>query len=377
MGSGAEAMKYRFKSTFAIFFRPTIQTRCIARAIICSRAPMAEQAGKQSGGARQQQMPEQGPSGRHRRGQHHHDDVRRHLCRGRIVREAGADLDARLDGRSGAPHRGWRQALWTNVTPKGLPEWMRINTMVEASPSVSRYRLLRRNQIPSWTISAVSTRPPIIEGTAGAPVNSGIGRGLAPIREIRIQVEYAVGTETGVYVSFNQQVDAWQSFQLNLPVVPITDLASGSGRSWWWRRRAELSGSSTIFHFLTYRSAACPRKAQSYSNRKIPIARCAEDSACHPMDPRAKIRPSGAVVYYSFQEKPKDEVTLEFLDDSGKLIRKFSSKPPAKKPAGAEDEEEEFPPRRPDADRVPTEGPVSTDLSSGTYAIRMPPRFQD
>ena len=32
------------------------------------------------------------------------------------------------------------------------------------------------------------------------------------------------GTETGMYVSFNGGT-AWQSFQLNLPVVPITDLA--------------------------------------------------------------------------------------------------------------------------------------------------------
>jgi hypothetical protein len=64
---------------------------------------------------------------------------------------------------------------------------------------------------------------------------------------------------------------------------------------------------------------------------------------------------SGAVIYYSFKEKPKDEVTLEFLDDAGHVIHKFSSKPPAKKPAAEGEEDEEFPPRRPDADRVPTE----------------------
>ncbi len=62
---------------------------------------------------------------------------------------------------------------------------------------------------------------------------------------------------------------------------------------------------------------------------------------------------AGAAVYYSLKEKPKDEVTLEFLDNSGKLIRKFSSKPPAKKTVAEGDEEEEGPPH--DADRVPTE----------------------
>src|ERR1035438_3493398 len=50
------------------------------------------------------------------------------------------------------------------------------------------------------------------------------------------------GTETGMYVSFNGG-DNWQSFQLNLPVVPITDLAfqkrekelvvATQGRAFW------------------------------------------------------------------------------------------------------------------------------------------------
>ena len=48
------------------------------------------------------------------------------------------------------------------------------------------------------------------------------------------------GTETGVYISFNGGQE-WQSFQLNLPITPITDLkvhqgdliAATSGRSFW------------------------------------------------------------------------------------------------------------------------------------------------
>src|SRR5262249_26065512 len=36
--------------------------------------------------------------------------------------------------------------------------------------------------------------------------------------------------------------------------------------------------------------------------------------------------PAGAVVYYYLKEKPKGEVTLEFLDPAGKLIKKFSSR---------------------------------------------------
>jgi hypothetical protein len=67
--------------------------------------------------------------------------------------------------------------------------------------------------------------------------------------------------------------------------------------------------------------------------------------------------PAGAVVYYWFQDKPQGEVTLEVLDNTGKLIRKFSSKPAPRRPEpGPSAEEEEEGPRRPaGADRVPAE----------------------
>jgi hypothetical protein len=53
---------------------------------------------------------------------------------------------------------------------------------------------------------------------------------------------------------------------------------------------------------------------------------------------------TGAVVYYWLKDKPKADVTLEFLDDGGKLIKKFSSAAPAKKAesrAGSAEEEQQ------------------------------------
>src|SRR5262249_43641145 len=71
---------------------------------------------------------------------------------------------------------------------------------------------------------------------------------------------------------------------------------------------------------------------------------------------------AGAVVFYSFKEKPKDEVTLEFLDSAGKLIRKFSSKPPApprvrrgESSAEEEAEDPDEPRPSPTAERVAAE----------------------
>jgi len=84
---------------------------------------------------------------------------------------------------------------------------------------------------------------------------------------------------------------------------------------------------------------------------------------------------AGAVVYYSFKEKPKDDVTIEFLDSAGKLIRKFSSKAPAEAHArrgeSAAEQEAEDPdePRpSPTAERVP----VEAGLNRFVWNLRYP-----
>jgi hypothetical protein len=65
--------------------------------------------------------------------------------------------------------------------------------------------------------------------------------------------------------------------------------------------------------------------------------------------------PNGAVIYYSLKEKPKGDLTLEFLDNAGKLIRKFSSKEEKKLPEEHAEEEDDSPRPPPGADRAPIE----------------------
>ena len=130
---------------------------------------------------------------------------------------------------------------WENVTPKGMPEWMMINSI---EPSVynegtcyvagTKYKtgdfepyLYKTNDygkswkkitngIPSEHFTRVLREDPIKEGFLYA------------------------GTETGIYYSHNEGT-YWQPLQLNLPIVPITDLAvknnnlivATQGRSLW------------------------------------------------------------------------------------------------------------------------------------------------
>ena len=137
-----------------------------------------------------------------------------------------------------------------------------------------------------------------------------------------------------MYISFNGG-DNWQSFQLNLPVVPITDLA-------FQKRENELVVATQGRAFwilddlpLIYQLADCVRGRRSIcSSPRTPIALCAADSACRLTERMGQNPPPGAVVYYSFTEKPQGEVTLEFLDNSRQADSQiFEQAPPTPRSA--------------------------------------------
>ena len=156
---------------------------------------------------------------------------------------------------------------------------------------------------------------------------------------------------------------------------PISRFKSAR-RNWWSRRRAAPFGSSTIFRCSTSSPAACPRKAPKLFQPKDTYRSLRGGFHLPPDGSQGQNPASGAVVYYSFKEKPKDEVTLEFLDDAGKLIRKFSSKPPAEE-ACAEPKMKKKSFHLAGRMRIACPSrPVSTALS-GISAIRMPPLFRD
>ena len=133
---------------------------------------------------------------------------------------------------------------WTNVTPKDLPPGGRVQN-IEPSPHrpgtayYAVYRYLLGDFKPyiyrtddygkNWTL--------LTNGTNGIAADE-------PTRVVREDPKrpkllYA-GTEFGMYVSFDDGAH-WQSFQLNMPNTPVTDikvvnndlLLSTMGRSFW------------------------------------------------------------------------------------------------------------------------------------------------
>ncbi len=130
---------------------------------------------------------------------------------------------------------------WKNVTPPNLPEAI-INS-IEVSPhdpgtayiAVMRYKF---NDLRSYAFKTNDY------GATWTSITTGLDDPNGFIRVIREDKKtkgllYG-GTETGLYVSFNDGAN-WQRLQLNLPVVPINDLtiqdndlvAATAGRGFW------------------------------------------------------------------------------------------------------------------------------------------------
>ncbi len=130
---------------------------------------------------------------------------------------------------------------WHNVTPPGMPAWAKV-ALIEASPfdagtayvSVDAHKLGDFKPYIFRTHDFGKTWTTITDGLA-APAYVHAVRSDT----VRKGLLFA-GTETGVYVSFDDG-DHWQSLQLNLPTTSVRDFAvkngdlvvATHGRSFW------------------------------------------------------------------------------------------------------------------------------------------------
>src|SRR5207253_8679201 len=133
---------------------------------------------------------------------------------------------------------------WTNVTPKDLPEGGRVQ-YIEPSPhrKGSAYFAVYRYLLGDYQPYIYATNDYGKTWTRLTDGKNGI-RNDCPTRVVREDpgregLLYA-GTEFGMFISFDDG-GHWQSFQLNLPNVPVTDIklhhsdliVSTQGRAFW------------------------------------------------------------------------------------------------------------------------------------------------
>lgn len=221
---------------------------------------------------------------------------------------------------------------WENITPREMPKWSLIS-MIEPStfhPGTA-YIAVDRHELDDFAPYIYKTEN---YGKSWKKIVSGLPKNtfVRVVREDpkRKGLLYA-GTETGMFVSFDDGQN-WQSLQLNLPVVPVHDMVvkeddlvvATHGRSFW------ILDDLTPLHQVTEEVAKKefylfkPRDAYRMRGWGWPRPNVGQNP------------PSGSVIYYCLREKPGTEVTLEFLDSRGILIRKFTSRKGRRKEVRAE-----------------------------------------
>jgi photosystem II stability/assembly factor-like uncharacterized protein len=329
MGHGAEGMKYRFQWTFPIVASPhDPNTIYAAGNVLFKTASGGQSWEKISSDLTRNDPGKLGPSG----GPITKDNTSVEYY-GTIFAVAESKLQAGLiwagsdDGLVHLTRDGGK--TWENVTPKEMTgkdgEWSMVS-LIDPSPhdagtaflAVNRYKLDDYRPSIYVTTDFGKTWRKIVTGIADDAFVRAVRQD--PVRK---ELLYA-GTETGIYASFDGG-GRWQSLQLNLPVVPITDLVikdedvvvATQGRSFW------ILDDVSPLRQLTAEVAAAD------AHLFTPRASYRFGSPARGRGPVGQNPPYGAIVYYYLKNAPKDgeEVTLEFLDGSGKLIRKLSNKP--------------------------------------------------
>lgn len=218
---------------------------------------------------------------------------------------------------------------WTNVTPKGMPEWAKVG-IIEASrfDAGVAYAAVDAHKLDDFNPCIFVTRD---YGKSWTRIDKGLA---APgyvnvVREDPVQKGLLyVGTELGVFVSLDDG-KGWQPLQLNLPATSVRDLvvkdgdlvAATHGRGFWILddvsplREIAAGAKPDTDHLYVPRAAVRLHDQSSYSL---------------PYDPVGENPSDGAILYYSLAAKPKDDFTLTVTDAAGVVVRSFSSveKPP-------------------------------------------------
>lgn len=247
---------------------------------------------------------------------------------------------------------------WESITPPELPAWSYVGC-IEVSPHdpASAYVSATRYKLDDYR--------PYLYKTSDYGLNWYNINGDFPQGEITRVVRadpvqpglLFVGTETGVFVSFNEGQN-WQVLRNNLPVTPVYDLkikghdlvVGTHGRALWilddltplrqLSAEADQLGTQLFpprptFRCLLnwslnlFRNVGGKRKnymlglgaSAGYYQEKTSDG----ETVCQYLD-AGENPPQGVIVYYLLAEVPAEPIQLTFLDASGKQIKSFTNK---------------------------------------------------
>jgi len=321
MGHGAEEMKYRFQWNFPIFFSPHDPNKLYTAS---NHLHVSTNEGESweliSPDLTRNDPSRLGPSG----GPITKDNTSvEYYCT--IFAAAESPVTPGLlwtgsdDGLVHVSRDGGKN--WENVTPSGMPEWMMINS-IEPSAFDAGTCYIAGTKYKTGDFAPYLYRTTDY-GKTWKKITSGIEdeHFTRVLREDTKQkgLLYA-GTETGMYISFNDG-SSWEKFQLNLPIVPITDLkvkddnliVATQGRSLWiiddLTVIRQLPGAKSKETYLykpkaTYRMGGNSRKGSLTSGTN---------------------HPAGVMTYFYIKDSKDKEVKLHYLNQRGDTLKTYGT----------------------------------------------------
>ncbi len=325
MGYGAEGMKYRFQWNFPVFFSPHNPKKLYTASnhlhvstnqgkswsVISPDLTTNDAAKLKSSG---------GPITKDNTGVEYYSTI---FAAVESYHEEGVIWTGSDDGLIHVTKNGGKN--WSNVTPFILPKWTMINSL-EIDPfnpgglylAGTRYKLGDNTPYLYKTEDYGSTWKLI---TKGIP-NDHFTRVLRA-DSIKRGLLYA-GTESGMYVSLNDG-GFWQPMQMNLPIVPITDLAikdnsliaATQGRSIW------MLDDLTPFHQLSTDLNAVdihlfqPKDSYRMSGGDGKTSKTAGEN-----------HPGGALIHFYVADTSKiDTLRISILNEKEQLVSSYNNFP--------------------------------------------------
>ena len=334
MGHGAADLQYRFQWNYPILFSPNDPKTLYAAAQVLFKSGDGGQSWQVispdlTRNDRSKQAPSGGPITKDNTSVEYYDTI---FTVAESPMEPGVLWAGSDDGLVHVSRDGGKS--WQNVTPKGIPEWIQINA-IDASPFVKGGAYVAATMYKSDDL-----RPYLYKTADYGASWTRIDAGIDPLhftRVVRADPErrgllYA-GTERGIYVSFDDG-GRWQPLQLNLPIVPVTDLtikegdlvAATQGRGFW------VLDDLSPLRALAANAVAAGAKAYLYP--PAPAYRLWTGGGGPPervLQGVGQNPPTGVVIDYYLKEAPPadqaKQAKLEILTQDGKVIRTFQGKP--------------------------------------------------
>ncbi|MCB0733387.1 MAG: glycosyl hydrolase [Flavobacteriales bacterium] len=310
LGYGAEGMKYRFQWNFPLFFSPHDSTRLYAASNHLHVSHDGGNSWKMISPDLTTNDPEKlkasgGPITKDNTGVEYYCTifavVESELEPGLIYTGSDDGLVYRTKDNG---------ANWNAITPPKMPKGLMIN-QIECDPFekghvyvvATGYKMgdnhpyiyVSADYGDTWKLC-----------TKGLPENH-FTRTLRCDKSVR-GLCYA-GTERGMYISYNNG-EQWQPFQLNLPIVPITDLC---------QRDDDLIVATQGRGFWMIDDLSAVRKAGKTMPDGSRIVNANGDFICHGSK-------AGLSFYLSDSIKPSDTFMVDVFSSDGKRVRSWAMK---------------------------------------------------